>query len=316
MKPLYIALIGVGAFLLIVVGIYLVVMHKMFTETLVRPTLIKRKKRKPLAKPKEPSPYEALLEERRKEFETYEKEEVSIKSFDGLKLNGILLKNKIKNKVIICCHGYHSNAINEFIYGYNYYKLGYTILCIDQRSHGTSEGKYIGMGILERKDVLDWIKFIKDKYGEDIQIVLEGVSMGAATVMMASELIKDPSVKGIIADCGFTTVKEEFMHAGKIPGIRFHYHVINMYNRILAKFNLSETNSIKSLKNSHIPLLIIHGSEDDFVPTKFASVLYEASASEIKELVIIEGAKHAESYQTNPSLYEEHVLAFLKKINF
>ena len=313
MKPIHIVLIVIASLLLISILTYLFLIYRLFRKTLMRPIPRKRPSKH---KNDEPNPYQELIDSRMKEYNTYDKEDVSIISFDGLKLNAHLIKNKDAKHIVILAHGYHSNSINEFIYSYNYYSLGYSLLLIDQRSHGTSEGKYIGMGVLERKDILDWIKFIKNRCGEDISILLTGVSMGSATVMMTSELIKDNSVKGIVADCGYTSITDEFLHVTNIPGKRFHIKVMNLMNRLFAKYDFNDATSINSLRNSQIPILIVHGSKDDFVPTKFAYELYEASSSKIKELFIVEGAKHAEAYRVDKEGYDKHVRDFLNKINF
>ena len=309
MDPIYIALIVLSVLLVLGIMIYLILMYLFFVKILVRP----KEKNKKKNEHKEVS--EELLR-RRKEFESYKKEEVEITSFDGLKLRGYFIPNQIQNKVIILCHGYHSSAFHETTNGYNYYDLGYSLLCIDQRAHGRSEGKYIGMGILERKDVLYWIKFILNKCGEDTSIILEGVSMGASTVMMASELVDSKNVKGIIADCGYTTVRDEFKHLISPHFAKLNMFVFGLYMKIFAKYSMDDASAVKSLSNSFIPLLLIHGGQDDFVPTKFSKRIFGVANSKTKDILIVEGARHAESYRVAPLVYDDKVRHFLNTIKF
>ena len=249
-------------------------------------------------------------------FLDFKKENVSVISRDNLTLRGYFVENKIKDKVVILFHGFKSKAAGDFTLSYDYYQLGYSLLIVDQRAHGTSDGKYIGMGILERYDVLKWIDFVLDKCGENTSILLSGTSMGASTVMMASELINKPHVKGIVADCGFSSCFDEIRHClNKVP----YFPVmpsINLCSKILAKYDMKKVTAEKSVANSKIPLLVIHGNDDDFVPSYNSKKCYEASISDVKDFLFVDGAFHAASYVMATKLYDQKVRSFLTKINF
>jgi fermentation-respiration switch protein FrsA (DUF1100 family) len=302
-----------GFILLLVVVYFAIVIHlykKTFTNTKVERQGIVIN---------ENSPYYAFKDhivKYKQMFLDFNKEEVSVVSNDNLTLRGYFVENKIKDKVVIIFHGFKSKASGDFSLSYDYYKLGYSLLIVDQRAHGTSEGKYIGMGILERYDVLKWIDFVLDKCGENTSILLSGTSMGASTVMMASELIKKSQVKGIVADCGFSSCFEEIRHClKKVPYFPV-MPTINLCSKIFAKYDMKKITAEKSLANSKIPLLVIHGENDDFVPSYHSKRCYGASISEIKDCLFIEGAYHASSFVLATELYDQKVRSFLEKINF
>lgn len=259
-------------------------------------------------------PYLSEIQKYGKLFNDLEKESVEVKSKDNLILRGYFIKNKYENKVVILFHGYKSKGSLSLMY--DFYNLGYSLLVIDQRAHGRSDGKYIGMGILERYDALKWIDFVVDKCGKDTSILLYGVSMGGATVMMASELIKQKQVKGIIADCGFSSCYNQVRSCiSKIPEHPL-IDTVNMYSKIFGKYNMKIVTSEKSLSNSEIPLLIIHGRKDSFVPCLNLDLCYQASKSKIKDFLYVDNAIHATSCIDGSQDYDRKIKEFLKNINY
>lgn len=249
-------------------------------------------------------------------FDSFDKEEVSVKSFDNLLLKGWYVKNKDNNKIIILFHGYHSSCKGQYAMSYHFHNLGYSLLIVDQRAHKSSQGKYIGMGVLERHDCLKWIEYVQGRFGREISIVLFGTSMGSATIMMASELIKTTQVKGLICDCGFDSCFNEICHVmNKIPKFPI-MDTINLYSNLLAKYDMKKVTSSKSLANSNIPILIIHGKKDDFVPCSNALKCYEASKSSIKHLLLMEDSIHATCYCDEPEVYDKAIKDFLIEIDF
>ena len=167
----------------------------------------------------------------------YKKEPISVKSRDNLTLRGVYIENKIKDKLVIIFHGFKSQGESDILMSYDFLKLGYSAIIVDQRGHGKSDGKYIGMGILERYDVLTWIDYAINRFGKDIKILLDGTSMGGTTVMMSSELIKAKQVKGIVADCGFSSCYDEVRYClRKLPSIPI-MQTVNLYSKL--SFSLS-----------------------------------------------------------------------------
>ncbi len=238
-----------------------------------------------------------------------------LKSKDNLKLHNYIIKNKNKsNKWIIAVHGYTSNGKYMASYAQKFYEMGYNIIIPDLRGHGKSEGNYIGMGWHERLDIIDLTNYIANNY-KDSQIVLFGVSMGAATVMSASGEELPRNVKAVIEDCGYTSTWNQFAYQlkslFKLPAFPL-MHIASIICKTRAGYFISEASPIKQIKKSKTPTLFIHGDKDGFVPFFMLDELYNASPVE-KEKLIIPDAKHAKANYVNPKLYWETIENFLNK---
>lgn len=217
---------------------------------------------------------------------------------------------------VLFSHGYRSTHMSEFKFQMKYFHdKGYNIFLVDHQASGESDGTQITFGHHESVDLLTWIDFMKDAFGEDIQIILYGISMGSATVMMTSGMDELPdNVKCTIADCGYTSMLDEFDFnlKGMIGFSKPVLKAVNLVNKVVAKYDFGDVSPAESVKNAKVPILFIHGADDDFVPTYMVCTLYNNCTSE-KDLLIVEDAKHAESYQTNPKLYESKVDEFTAK---
>ena len=238
-------------------------------------------------------------------------------SDDGLKLHATWFPQGEQKKIVICFHGYTSEGMKDYIGLSGYYlKKGYSMLLVDERAHGKSEGKYIGFGCLDRKDALKWIQMVVEKCGTDVEILLHGTSMGGATVLMTSSLELSEQVKGIISDCAFTSPKEVFTHVLKhmihLPAFPM-IQLSDVFNRKLAGYGLDECNAAREVKKAKVPILFIHGSGDTFVPCSMGEVLYENCGSR-KQKLIVEGAAHAESYYKDTEAYESALDEFIGSI--
>lgn len=242
-------------------------------------------------------------------------EDVQITSEDGLNLVGKIYRaDSDSHKWVIGIHGYTGKKEDYQNTACQYAKQGYNVLLPDMRSHGESEGTYIGMGWLEKDDVLLWI----DKLIEmdpDAEIILHGTSMGGATVMMVSGEELPDNVKGIIEDCGYTSVwdifADELDYLFGLPT----FPVLNaaeFVGNIRAGYTFSEASSIEQVKEADVPMLFIHGSEDNFVMTDMVYEVYEACPT-TKDLLVIEGAGHGEAYQMDPDLYFGTVFEFIEE---
>lgn len=238
-----------------------------------------------------------------------------ITSFDNLKLHGYKVINKTPtNKWAINVHGYTSQGINMSTYAKNFYDMGYNVLIPDLRAHGESEGDYIGMGWDDRLDIINWINYIIEN-DTNAEIILHGVSMGAATICMASGEELPSNVKAIIADCGYTSVWDQFSYQLDdlfgLPAFPF-MHVSSIVTKIRAGYSLKDASPIKQVEKSKTPMLFIHGDQDDFVPYFMMDELYNATNSK-KEKLIIEGAGHAKSSEINPEAYWSTIENFINK---
>lgn len=243
-----------------------------------------------------------------------------ITSDDGLKLHAYYIPNKNEYKnangnFIILCHGYTSKAADMARYADKFYRMGYGILAPDARAHGESEGNIRGMGWLERRDIVKWADYLVNKAGSSIKIAFFGVSMGGATVMMTSgedDLPKNVTV--VVEDCGYSSVWDEFsinmnnmFHLPTFPLLNIASAVCS----VRAGYGLKEASAAAQLKKSTLPILFIHGSADNFVPFEMIDICFEASASPVKEKLVIEGANHAASSTKDPDTYWAKVEEFV-----
>ena len=238
-----------------------------------------------------------------------------ITSSDNLKLHAYEVKNENKtDKWAIVVHGYTSEGKLLSSKAKHLYNMGYNVLVPDLRSHGTSEGNYIGMGWHDRLDIIDWINYIV-KNNPKSEIALHGTSMGSATVLMVSGEKLPSNVKAIVADCGYTSVYDEFSYQLKqlfnLPAFPI-MNFSDVVTHIRAGYCLNDASSINQVKKSTTPILYIHGDKDDFVPYYMMDELYNATNSE-KEKLTIEGGEHANSDLVNPKLYWSTVNSFLEK---
>lgn len=258
----------------------------------------------------------------------YECRELYATSDDGLRLYARYLPSDTPSeKTIILFHGYRSCAEADFSAMFEYYhSRNYNLLFPDQRSHGKSEGKYITFGALERFDCVNWVNCIINEFGTNQQIVISGLSMGASTVLMSLDLGLPPQVKGVIADCGFTSPRDILTH---ILHTRFHLpsfpliYTVAIAAKLFAGFGFGDASTLDSLKSSSLPALIVHGGNDDFVPTEMSvrnynSSLYQYRNSTNKtptsELLIIDDAMHAESYLIDKAKYDKTLDSFFEKV--
>ena len=238
-----------------------------------------------------------------------------ITSSDNLKLHAYEVKNENKtDKWAIVVHGYTSEGKLLSSKAKHLYNMGYNVLVPDLRSHGTSEGNYIGMGWHDRLDIIDWINYIV-KNNPNSKIALHGTSMGSATVLMVSGEKLPSNVKAIVADCGYTSVYDEFSYQLKqlfnLPAFPI-MNFSDVVTHIRAGYCLNDASAINQVKKSTTPILYIHGDKDDFVPDYMMDELYNATNSE-KEKLTIEGGEHANSDLVNPKLYWSTVNSFLEK---
>lgn len=249
--------------------------------------------------------------------ENKETKELSINSFDGTKLKAIYL-NQETNKTIICVHGYMAKG-GMWDYGASIKFLsstGYNLLIVDDRSHGKSDGKYIGFGVLDSKDINEWAKFLVKEYKQET-IVLYGISMGAATVLNVPSCDYPSQIKGIVADCGFASGYEEVSYQIKVM-----YHLpafpliplSDMWLKLLAKYSLKEKEAYKSISKFKGKLLLIHGDRDLFVRTQDVYKIYE-NANCDKDLLVVNGASHAKSYLLDKETYEKKFKELLNKVD-
>ena len=243
-------------------------------------------------------------------------ESVSIVSNDGLRLQGMYYHSKDGAPLDIGFHGYRSTAVRDFCGGAIMgMAAGHNVLLVKQRGCCDSEGHTISFGVNERQDCLSWINYAIERFGKDTQIVLYGVSMGAATVLCASELELPDNVKGIIADSPFSTpidiIRTVAVSMGIPKGIVGP--LATLAARLFGRFDLHGASALEAVKNAKTPILIIHGEDDRFVPCDMGRAIHAASP-EGTELVTFPEAGHAMNYIWDPEGYHRVVRAFTDKV--
>ena len=244
-------------------------------------------------------------------------EEVYISSYDETRLYARYYHYKDGAPVAIIMHGYRSNYCRDGNGGFKIAKeYGMNILLPDQRAHGKSDGNVITFGIKERYDCREWVKYITNREGKDTPIVLVGLSMGAATVMMASDIVGD-NVKGIVADCGFSSPQEIIKAVAKQKKIPPYAGAVfaKLGAFLFGRFRLGDATALKALDNTKVPVLFFHGDDDSYVPCRMSELCYDSCRSD-KEILIVDGATHGMSYYVDTNGYTEKVRNFFDKVLF
>ena len=242
-------------------------------------------------------------------------EAIEITSFDGVNLFGRYYHQKDGAPVILFLHGYRCSGVRDgngiFLYSRS---LGFNVLLADQRGHGKSKGKTITFGIKERYDCLEWVKYLTERFGNKQPIYLSGLSMGGATVLMASELDLPGNVRGVLADCPYSSPKAILCSVIKGMGfpVKPTYFLAKLGAKYIGGFDVEEASAVEAVQKSRIPILILHGDDDRFVPCHMSKECQQAGGSAV-DLVLVKGAGHGMSHCVDAKTYEEAVYAFFQR---
>ena len=248
-------------------------------------------------------------------MEQAETEAVQVDSSDGLKLRGeAVISDPASHLWVIAVHGYRMSHSSMSALASYYGLKGWNSLLPDLRGCGDSEGDYIGMGWPDRRDMLQWIDWIIRRDSE-AKIVLHGISMGGATVMMTAGEDLPGQVKAVVEDCGYTSVwdifTDELDYLFHLPAFPL-LNIASCLSSLRAGYSFSEASSLNQIAKAQVPVLFIHGSEDNFVHTDMVYRVYDACPTE-KQLFVVEGAGHGNSFNHMPDKYFETVFSFLDR---
>ena len=240
----------------------------------------------------------------------YKREPIEFTMPDSYVIHGDYSLNNPK-KFVICLHGHLSNRHASLKYAYAFYRLGYSLVFYDHRSHGDNVRGYVTMGYQEHKDTLEIIKQVKEKFGQDIEIGLFGCSMGGATALLCVNKTKDISF--VVSDCAFASVED------LVRGfVKQHHSIAWMHlpwtNHFLKRkyhFSFKDASPKDTLKEKHeTPILFIHGTKDDFVYPRNATLLY-SNTNGPKQLEMFEGANHCGAVTTDKDRYYKVIEDFI-----
>ena len=275
-------------------------------------------------KPPEKDPKRILRAEVRKKNNeflfSHNPEDLEILTPDKLRLRAWFVPAQNESKrFVICVHGYNCNGPDEcgHLFPFYHYEMGCNYLLPDLRGHGRSDGSLIGYGTWDSVDIKRWIDYLIERFGEDIEIILHGISMGAATVMMVNNTSPREQVRVIIEDCGFTNALD--VVTAKIKGMNMKHsagfiaRAGNVYCRAFSKYDLKKDASpLGTMADAKNPVLFIHGEKDALVPFEMCGMLYEACPAP-KDIFTVPDAEHAFSYYDAKEEYNAKVKAFIEK---
>lgn len=256
------------------------------------------------------------ISDTRKWLENVKKSKQTMESEDGYTLVAEeFVSSEVTDKWVVLLHGYTGWKEEMYPFAYWYYQQGYNILVPDLRCQGESEGDFIGMGYTDSFDVMKWLDYIIQK-NKNAKIILHGQSMGASTALIMSGNTQLPdNVAAVISDCAYTSaytmfsdkVEEWFNIPSNIVLEPFCFML-----KLRGGYDLKKASPIEAVKNSKVPILFIHGDMDKLISVEHSQSLYEACASK-KELLIIEGAGHAQAQDKAPEKYYNKILEFINK---
>lgn len=240
---------------------------------------------------------------------------VNTRSYDRLSLSARYYQGDDDKPLFICFHGYHGSALRDYS-GVGLYLIqqGYPVMLVDERAHWRSQGHTITFGIRERFDVVSWIEYARERFGETKPIYLHGISLGGGTVLMASGHALPDNVKGIIADCPFNDAEEIIRYVCVLIKLNpdLCWPAVKLSALIYGRFNINKTTAAKEAAKSTKPIMIIHGDGDDFVPERMSAEVQKANPAMIERHLIAD-AGHGLGYYYDPRQYESLVEDFIKR---
>ena len=260
--------------------------------------------------------YEKEMNAGRKWLAEQPQEEVWVTAYDGVRLFGRYIPHENARGTALLFHGWRSIGDIDFSCALEFYaSLGLNLLLVDQRAHGRSRGRFTTYGIRERHDVHSWVAWHNERFGKT-PLLTAGLSMGAATVLMACGEPFPENVRGVIADCGFTSPYDiigKVLRDNHLPA-KLLLPLIDLQTTLFAGFSLREYSTLDAMKRTTLPILLVHGEADAFVPCEMSREAYAACTSADKTLLTVPHAGHGQSYLVDTESYRRTACAFVERV--
>lgn len=258
------------------------------------------------------SPFRGMIDAGHEWLRTQPHTQVEMTSYDGLKLKARLYENPDARGILVACHGYRSDGVRDFASAMSFYHdHGLSILLIDQRAAGESEGKFITFGVRESVDVRDWCALMGERF-PGLPVFLAGISMGASSVLMTADDLPE-NVAALLADCGYDSPWGEFRYVARHymhPAAQALLPGVDLFCRLVCGFGLKERSAADSLSRCRLPVFFVHGEADELVPFE-NSPKNKAACAGPAYLFSVPGADHGISYLVDPDGYHNAVQEFL-----
>lgn len=265
-------------------------------------------------KPSSDDPYYEIRKEAKDRLLSVKGEDVWITSADGLKLHAVWLENRNAQRAVICVHGYRGTYAGNFGVSYDFLKDTCSLLMVEERTRGESEGEYITYGAKEKDDVFLWLNRVLEMT-EDIPVYLYGVSMGSSTVLMNVSRKRNERFKGVIADCGYTDMETILAEVMKKDYNLSYFPLVpltGLWCRLIAHFRMKDADALSALRNANVPVLFMHGLKDDYV-TVHHTIENSAVCASPHRVILFENAGHGACAASDPKRYANALHAFFEE---
>ena len=239
-------------------------------------------------------------------------EDLWIKSYDGLKLHAFFYENKNSNQYVLLFNGFRGNPRRDYCArAMDLIKDGRNVILCDQRGHGQSQGHTISLGRREQHDVVSWVKYVQERFGKDVKIAVGGTSLGATTVLLASD--KLPTNVKVFADSAYPNEKDIIKHIIKRKKMNptIGWYLVYLSALIFGHVRLLDDTAVNVAK-AKCKILLVHCTEDTIVPMEMNKKLFEAN-KECVQLEFYEGLQHALAYFKEHDKYQKMLNDFLDK---
>lgn len=237
---------------------------------------------------------------------------IQVRSDDGTSLVGRMVPGTKRSRPwVLMLHGFGGTWRDSLAFSRIYAAHDCNIMFVDMRAHGESEGEWAGMGWLDRRDVIAWCSWITARTGEETQIIIHGLGMGATAALFAAAESDFPAqVRAIVADSAYTdTWNEAVQRMGKRS--TKPQPLLDLYRATLKKvpggYDLATPNVLPLMQGNPVPKFIMQGEQDTATPPYMGVYLAMAAGCDVQSIVEDIAAKQtmADTYAMKASIAQE-----------